>query len=608
MNSVTPLRLLTTDRSDLDRELCSELVAISRSQSLSALFQPIVDVSKAAIIGYEGLIRGPSGSLLHSPASLFKAARSCGMAAEIEYLCRRVVLESFAKLGGTDKVFLNISPDILMQQGTRSGETLKYIHEIGLKPEQVIIEITENMPTVDYPELRNVVHYYRNMGFEVAIDDLGEGFSGLRLWSELHPDYVKIDQHFIQGIHLDPIKSQFVRSIQEIAKKSGAMVIAEGIEMEPELAAIRDAGIAFAQGYLIGKPDPQLATAIPVEVIHILQNNLANRDSRLHKAVVTVENLLREAPAVAPDMANEIVYEMFQNSPELYSIPVVINGWPVGLIGRHYMNDGFARPFRRELYGKKHCEMFMDPSPLIVEKSVGLHELSDLILQSDPYHLTIGFIITDNGKYAGMGSGHDLLRLITRMQIDAARYANPLTMLPGNVPINEHIDTLLEARIPFVACYFDLDHFKPYNDVYGYQKGDEVIQVTGHLLQEIYDPVQDFLGHVGGDDFIVLFQSQDWEQRCQQLLERFGAIAPGLYKDTDRKRGSILAEDRQGKKVFHDILSISIGAVMIEAGQYTSYHQVSSAAAVAKKMAKKQKGNSLFVERRAHDAIFLPLQ
>jgi diguanylate cyclase (GGDEF)-like protein len=598
MNSVTPLRLLTTDRSDIDRELCSELVEISRSQSLSALFQPIVDIKKAAIIGYEGLIRGPSGSLLHSPASLFKAARSCGMAAEIEYLCRRVVLESFAKLGGTDKVFLNISPDILLQQGTRSGETLKYIHEIGLKPEQVIIEITENMPTVDYPELRNVVHYYRNMGFEVAIDDLGEGFSGLRLWSELHPDYVKIDQHFIQGIHLDPIKLQFVRSIQEIARKSGAMVIAEGIEMEPELAAIRDSGIAFGQGYLIGKPDPQLATAIPAAVTHILQDKLASKENHVRRNTVTVEKLLKSIPAVPPNMANEIVYEMFQSSPELYSIPVAVNGHPVGLIGRHTMNDGFARPFRRELYGKRHCEMFMDKSPLIVDKGVNLHELSDLILQSDPYHLTIGFIITENGKYIGMGSGHDLLRLITRMQIDAARYANPLTMLPGNVPINEHIDALLDAPLPFVACYFDLDHFKPYNDAYGYQKGDEVIQITGHLLKEICDPDLDFLGHVGGDDFIILFQSPDWEERCQQLMTKFGEVAPTLYRDADRERGGIKAEDRQGKKVFHDILSISIGAVTVENGQYVSHHQVSSAAAVAKKLAKKQAGNSLFVERR----------
>ena len=230
MNTVYSLKVLPADRSDTDKALCSELVEISRNHTLTAVFQPIINIKKSIIIGYEGLIRGPSDSVLHSPASLFKVARSCGMVAEIEYLCRRVVLESYAKLGGKDKVFLNISPDILMQQESKTGETLKYINEIGLKPEQVIIEITENTPTVDYNELRNVVHHYRNMGFEVAIDDLGEGFSGLRLWSELHPDYVKIDQHFIQGIHLDPVKLQFVRSIQEIASKSGAMVIAEGIE------------------------------------------------------------------------------------------------------------------------------------------------------------------------------------------------------------------------------------------------------------------------------------------------------------------------------------------------------------------------------------------
>lgn len=602
MNTVSALKLLPADGFDLDHALSDELLGITRSQALSAVFQPIVDLRKATIIGYEGLIRGPSESALHSPSSLFKVARACNMVVEIEYLCRRIVLESFAKLGGQDKIFLNISPDILMQQGSKTGETLRYIDEIGLHPEQVIIEITENMPTVDYSELRKVVHHYRSMGFEVAIDDLGEGFSGLRLWSEVHPDYVKIDQHFIQGIHHDPVKQQFVRSIQEIAGKSGAVVIAEGVEAEAELTAIRTIGIAFGQGYLLGKPAPQLAQAIPVNVINLIQENLASKDARQRKGHVTVEKLLREVVAVAPELANEVVYERFQTSPDLYSIPVVVSNKPVGLIGRYQMNDGFAKPFRRELYGKRHCEMFMDKSPLIVEQTVDLHELSDLILQSDPYHLTLGFIITNNGQYVGMGSGHDLLRHITRMQIDAARYANPLTLLPGNVPINEHIDALLDTPLPFVACYFDLDHFKPYNDAYGYQKGDEVIQVTGNLLKEICDPTLDFLGHVGGDDFIILFQSADWEQRCQQLLKKFGEIAPGLYKKSDRDRGGIKAEDRQGEKVFHDILSISVGAVIVEVGQYNSYHQVSSAAAVSKKLAKKQSGNSLFVERRQAEA------
>lgn len=578
-------------------DLCRELDGICAERRLNAVFQPIIDIRNISVAGHEGLIRGPSDSALHSPVNLFKVARQCDRILEVEYLCRRMVLQEFSTLGGQGKIFLNVSPDVLLKQCARSGETLRYIEEIGLKPEQVIIEITENTPTVDYSLLREAAHHYRNAGFEIAMDDLGEGFSGLRLWSELRPDYVKIDQHFIQGINSDPVKLQFVRSIQEIARKSGSRVIAEGIETEAELSVVRDLGITYGQGYFIARPAPQLLRALP-SLVHA-QLSITTTGPSPRKGHMPVEKLLRQVTPVTPQCQNDKVYEMFEASPGLHSIPVVNNGQPVGLIGRYTMIDNFARPFRRELYGKKSCMPFMDNNPLVVEKSVGLHELSDLILQSEPYHLAVGFIITDNGQYAGMGSGHDLLRLITQMQIDAARYANPLTLLPGNVPINEHIDSLLDARLPFTTCYFDLDHFKPFNDVYGYQKGDEVIQNTGSLLKAHCHPHLDFIGHIGGDDFIVLFQSEDWEQRCQTILDEFGRYAPKLYSKTDVERGGIVTEDRRGKKVKHGILSLSVGAVIVEGGQFHSYHEISTAAAVAKKQAKKIPGNSLFVERRA---------
>jgi diguanylate cyclase (GGDEF)-like protein len=277
---------------------------------------------------------------------------------------------------------------------------------------------------------------------------------------------------------------------------------------------------------------------------------------------------------------------------------VTIDGHPVGLISRYTMIDGFARPFRRELYGKRPCEMMMDRSALVVEKTVSLQDLSDLILQSEPHHLSVGFIITDNGQYIGMGSGHDLLRLVTQMQINAARYANPLTLLPGNVPISEQIDSLLQTGTSFVACYCDLDHFKPFNDVYGYQKGDEIIQQTGRLLTEVCGPY-DFIGHIGGDDFIILFQSEHWEKRCELLLSRITDTFPLLYTEEDRQRGGIETEDRQGERRFHPVLSLSIGAVVVEPDRFHSHHEVSSAAAIAKKHAKGIPGNSLFVERRA---------
>ncbi|WP_218892720.1 GGDEF domain-containing protein [Duganella sp. 1224] len=581
--------------------LRAHLHDILARKQLSALFQPIVHMPTGEIIAYEGLIRGPSDSPLHSPINLFQAARANGLTVQVEHLCRKVVLERFAELQLPGKLFLNVSPECLLQRDARHGETLEVIHQIGINPERVIIELTENQPTYDYDLMREAVLHYRTMGFQIAIDDLGEGFSSLRLWSELRPEYVKIDMHFIQGINHDPVKLQFVRSIQEIAEKSNTRVIAEGIETQAELLVLRDVGVACGQGYHLGRPHPVPARAAPAEVVKALSRNgvavYPQRRQDQHNA--SIHKLLQAVPAVPSSMNNNDVYEIFQQNPKLMIIPVVDDGQPQGLINRFDMIEHFARPYERELYGKKSCRQFMDRKPLIADRNTSLQELSRRMAEADAHHLFNGFMITEHGRYLGMGTGHDLMREITQMQIHAARYANPLTQLPGNVPITEHIDRLLESGTRFWVCYFDLDHFKPFNDVYGYRRGDDVIQLTGNILTAYCDPDRDFVGHIGGDDFMVLFQSEDWERRCQAVLDEFAHHVLNFYSNEDRERGGYISEDRQGKKVFYSLMSLSIGAIRVEPRQYYTHHQIATAAADSKKQAKKIHGNSLFLDRRA---------
>jgi EAL domain-containing protein (putative c-di-GMP-specific phosphodiesterase class I)/GGDEF domain-containing protein len=597
MNNVAYLRPAPDD----DALLRMQLNDIIERRQLSALLQPIARMQDGEIVAYEGLIRGPSDSPLHSPLNLFKAARACGRTVEVEHLCRRVVLERFAELKLPGKLFLNVSPECLLLQpdGTR-GETLQYIHQIGIHPDRVIIELTENQPTYDYELMREAVLHYRNMGFQIAIDDLGEGFSSLRLWSELRPEYVKIDMHFIQGINHDPVKLQFVRSIQEIADKSDTLVIAEGIETQAELLVLRDIGVAYGQGYHLGRPHSTPARALPAEVAKALsRNGVAVYPQRSgEKQAATIAKLLHEVAAVPPSMCNNEVYQIFMAEPKLMIIPVVDDGVPLGLISRFDMIDHFARPYQRELYGKKSCRQFMDAKPLIADKDTSLQDLSYRMVESAAHHLFNGFIITEHGRYLGMGTGHDLMREITQMQIHAARYANPLTQLPGNVPINEHIDRLLESGTRFWVCYCDLDHFKPFNDVYGYRRGDDVIQMTGRILSAHCDPDRDFIGHIGGDDFMLLFQSEDWEARCHAILADFEASVLDYYSLEDRDRGGYISEDRQGKKVFYSLMSLSLGTIRVEPHQYYSHHQIATQASDAKKQAKKIHGSSLFVDRR----------
>ncbi|MCP2820981.1 diguanylate cyclase, partial [Salmonella enterica subsp. enterica serovar Typhimurium] len=95
--------------------------------------------------------------------------------------------------------------------------------------------------------------------------------------------------------------------------------------------------------------------------------------------------------------------------------------------------------------------------------------------------------------------------------------------------ITEHLQRLMAGRASYAASYFDLNNFKPFNDLYGYYRGDEMIKLAARSIQHEADPLRDFVGHVGGDDFIVLFQSEDWQARCERIMARFTAVARGLF-------------------------------------------------------------------------------
>jgi len=583
-----------------DPDLCRLLHDILQRGFLSPVYQPIIDMSSGTLIGYEGLIRGPLGTPLHSPSALFSLAWKCGVSLQLERRCRESVLAGFSRLGLPGKLFLNISPESLLSAGTQPAQYLLGKEGIGLAPQRIILEITENQATHDYRQMRAILQGCRELGFEIAIDDLGEGFSSLRLWSELRPDYVKIDMHFIRDIDRDPMKLQFVQSIQQIARKSGTVTIAEGIETDSELRLLQELGVNWAQGYHIARPQALPDSSIADELLNrIRQNNAAFKSgNRRSFNLPTALKLLRIVPVATPDTTINEAYAIFAANPSMEIMPVVCDGIALGVINRFQFIDRLARPFQRELYGKRSCTEFMAPDPLSVDKNAPLQDISMTMVKAESQHFSNGFVITDHGQYIGIGSTQDVMREITQMQINAARYANPLTQLPGNVPISEEIDRRLAAEMEFRVCYCDIDHFKPYNDVYGYLRGDDIIRLTGDILARHCAQGLDFLGHVGGDDFIILFGSDDWENRCTAILAMFEAEARAYFSETDLVKGGYVSEDRRGNKVLHPLVSLSLGVVKVDAQRPYSTYQIAAAAAEAKKQAKAIAGNSLFVERR----------
>ena len=230
---------------------------ILATAALTPIFQPIVSLKNHQIFGYEALIRGPSDSLLHSPINLFDAASRHGRLAELDLLCRELAIARFGELGLNSKLFINTIPAALLQPEYPHGLTLQFLHKAGLTAENVIIELTEQYPIDDYDLMREATQHYREMGFSIAIDDLGAGYSGLRTWSELKPDYVKLDRHFMQNIHEDRQKRQFVQSIIDIAQGINCQIIGEGVEVRGEYLAAQAMEVNFAQGYYFARPNAQ---------------------------------------------------------------------------------------------------------------------------------------------------------------------------------------------------------------------------------------------------------------------------------------------------------------------------------------------------------------
>ncbi|MDP1927536.1 MAG: GGDEF domain-containing protein [Thiobacillus sp.] len=582
-------------------ELRQHLQDILDNTRVMTLLQPILDLTEGRMMGYEALSRGPSNSPLHAPQTLFRVAEQYGLETALNWTCVRSALKTFAQLKLPGQLFLNLSPCSMLDCAFAPEAVLAALAEVEMSSNQVVIEITENACNLDYADLRQAVSRLRAVGIEVAMDDLGEGFSSLRMWSELKPAFVKIDKHFISGIHEDPHKIQFVRSITQLAGGANTRVIAEGVESVSELAAIQDIGIRYVQGYLIGRPSPTPVQLPPREVVACLQSNLVSVLPYLRGADgshASAARLVMSAPFVSPLTTSQEVLDLMLQHPDLHAVAVVDNGIPVGIIHRPAVLNRFIGLFGRELHGKKPCADFMDPDPLIVDKSTQINELSELVVKKGKAAFTQGFVITAKGRYLGLGSGFDLMREVSEMQIIAARYANPLTGLPGNVPIQEHMEHLLINKQSFVTTYFDLDQFKPYNDVYGFRRGDDIIQLLALILRESCNAELDFIGHVGGDDFVVLFQSLDWEVRCHGMLARFDRERLALFSPDHVETGGYRSEDRRGAMAFHALVSLSIGAVLINSEHYHHYQEVARAAAEAKHHAKRIDGSSLFIDQR----------
>ncbi|MDR2696195.1 MAG: diguanylate cyclase [Deltaproteobacteria bacterium] len=246
----------------------------------------------------------------------------------------------------------------------------------------------------------------------------------------------------------------------------------------------------------------------------------------------------------------------------------------------------------------------IDVLRMMKEENVYRQVCAILVVRHADLHVLPSAAGLDVDELVILPASDDKLRMRVELALHRSSVtmdANPLTRLPGNTSIIHTIQRLIANGADFALAYTDMDNFKPYNDKYGFSRGDEMLLMTARLIVNTVSASQgepSFVGHIGGDDFVFILPPDVMEDACKRLVGDFDAIVPSFYDPGERAQGYILSHDRQGHELRFPILSISIAVARNVNARYTHYAQLSHVAGQLKKAAKAIAGSSYVIDRR----------
>lgn len=232
-----------------------QVIQIIKLQKIKTFFQPIIDIRKNEIYGYEALNRGilPDGSLMQ-PGVMFSKAKELDLLFNLDRICREASIKAASRQNIKGKIFINFIPTAIYQPELCLKSTSQTLEDEHIDPSQVVFEVVESEHVADYEHLNRILNYYRKKGFSVALDDIGSGYSNVEFLLNLKPDYMKIDMSIIRGIDKSPDQQLILRELVVHGRMLNQKILAEGIETEEEYNYIKSQDIDLVQGFYFGKP------------------------------------------------------------------------------------------------------------------------------------------------------------------------------------------------------------------------------------------------------------------------------------------------------------------------------------------------------------------
>ena len=604
-------------------------------------YQPKMDINGTDIHGMEALVRWQRpGQGTIPPDKFIPVAEENGLIVRLgtwvlQEACRQ---NKEWQDGGLPKlkVAVNLSARQL-RDNNFVPLVMQILEETGLDPHYLELELTESALMGDASDTVCKLLSLKELGISISVDDFGTGYSSLSYLKHLPIDTIKVDRSFVRDIVNDPDDAAIVDAIVAMAHSLKLNVIAEGVETREQLDFLQQRNCQQAQGYYFARPlDPQqfeafIIQGMPVGDVTISTTDVSPGTISLEalscqdvparigiddfpQAVTSTAEFIGDIsiPVVPANPGDNLaaVLKRFQSDPTLLVLPVVDDGRAVGIINRStFLEEHIIgmNGFGFHINHSRKMRDLMSPVKLELESKISIREAAQAIQSQEMDVRVDNVCVTRSGIYQGIVDVNRFINSITEINLTLAKGANPLTGLPGNESIQREINQRLLSGDGFDIAYVDIDNFKPYNDYYGFQRGDVVIKKIGEIItgvaQSLGAEFTCFCGHIGGDDFIIITGAHHAEYVSAQVVKALETVLPVFHGEQDFSAGYYSAVNRKGEQETFGLLSISIGIVNTRLTPVTSYAQLASISTEVKKAAKKLPGSSVVINRRIVDEL-----
>ncbi|MFF5188959.1 EAL domain-containing protein [Streptomyces sp. NPDC000345] len=514
----------------------------SWTDTLRFAFQPVISLTTGAVAGLEILARPETGDILAEARRdpeldsglAVAAVRAAARKETLLPLHVNVFAATLADLGG-------LTP---LHDAVRAA---------GRLPWEVTLDVVPPYTHVPQRALLDAVAVLREQGFRISADGVGDGDVPLRLLVDLAPDLVKLDASLL-------VRPAAVRAMRTWCEEAGALLAVEGVETELQCAAALSAGAQLAQGVLFAPP-----ARLPVAEVYVPPR--VPGVASVPRPGPSVREFVRPAALLPAGASAGQVRALLTGAPEVSGVLLVDRtGVPVRSVHRSRFLLSMSGRYGHALYADRPATRLGDP-PRTVGIDATAWEVLDVVAVGDRDRTSDDVAVVDRqGRCVGVVRLADLVRALAESRVEEAAGLNPLTRLPGSDAITAEVDRRIAEGRVFALSWLDVDHFKQVNDGAGFAAGDELIRSVGRALQ-VAASGQTRVGHIGGDDFLVLADPEGLDPLAASVLD--AAWSAG------------------GRPV-----TLSLATVLCPPGSVTDHRQAAACLAPLKKAAKSLRGAS----------------